>query len=97
MNKKSLIVLLVGLNLLLLATLILTSWQLPAAYAQAAPLGQNYVMVAGEIRDGVDALYVIDLSNRRMHVFIPNRNQADRKLIYSGYRDLDKEFRGGRR
>ena len=61
MTKKSIIILLVGLNLVLLATLILTSWKLPAAYAQAAPLGQNYVMVAGEIRDGVDALYVIDL------------------------------------
>lgn len=97
MTKKSVIVLLVGLNLILLATLVLTSWRLPAAYAQAAPLGQNFAMVAGEIRDGVDALYVIDLSQRRMHVFIPNRNQAAKTLIYSGYRDLEKEFRGGRR
>lgn len=96
MTKRSIIVLLVGLNLTLLATLILFSYSPPAAYAQAAPLGQNYLMVAGQIRSGVDALYVIDLSQRRIHVFLPNRNQASRTIFHEGYRDLQKEFRGAR-
>ncbi len=96
MTKRSLVVLLVGVNLVLLATLMLWTWRLPEARAQIAPLGQNYVIVAGQIRDGVDAVYVIDLSQRRLHVFLPNRNQANRTVLYGGYRDLQKEFRGGR-
>lgn len=96
MTKRSLVVLLVGVNLVLLATLVLWTAPLPEARAQAAPLGQNYLMVAGQIRGGVDALYVIDLSHRRMHVFIPNRDQARRTVFYEGFRDLQREFRGGR-
>lgn len=96
MTKRAIVVLLVGLNLLLASVLVLSSYRLPAAYAQAAPLGQNYLMVAAEIRDGVDGLYVIDLAQRRMHVFIPNRDQVNRRLLHAGWRDLQKEFRGGR-
>ncbi len=96
MTKRAIIVLLVGLNLLLAATLILSAYRLPAAYAQAAPLGQNYLMVAAEIRAGVDGLYVIDLAQRRIHVFVPNRDLANRRLFHAGWRDLNKEFRGGR-
>ena len=96
MSKRAIIVLLVGVNLILLTTLILSSWTLPAAYSQAAPLGQNYVMVAGEIRDGQDALYILDLPRRRMHVFVPNRDQNNRRLFYEGSRDLQRDFRGGR-
>ncbi|MFH1416966.1 MAG: hypothetical protein ABII12_01580 [Planctomycetota bacterium] len=94
MTKRAVIVLLVGVNLVLLSTLILSSWQLPAAYAQAAPLGQNYLIVAGEIHDGVDALYVIDLAHRRMHVFVPNRDQNNRRVFNVGFRDLQRDFRG---
>ncbi len=96
MSKRSLIILLAGLNVILLAVLVLGSWRLPGAYAQAAPLGQNFVIVAGEIRDGVDGLYVVDLSQRRLHVFVPNREQTNRRLFHAGYRDLQKDFRGGR-
>ncbi|HWL94151.1 MAG TPA: hypothetical protein VNT79_11520 [Phycisphaerae bacterium] len=95
MSKKALIVALLGLNLAMAATLILSSWDPPAAFAQAAPLGQNYAIVAGEIRDGVDALYVLDLANRRMHVFLPNRDQNNRRMFHAGYRDLQRDFRGG--
>lgn len=96
MTKRALIVLLVGLNLTLAAVLILTSWEPPAAFAQAAPLGQNYALVAGEIRDGVDGIYVLDLPVRRLHVFIPNRDQNNRQLFHVGYRDLQRDFRGGK-
>lgn len=95
MTKHALITLLAGVNLLLAAALILVSTQPPPAHAQAAPLGQNFAMVAGEIRDGVDALYMIDLQQRRMHVFVPNRDQNNRRLFHSGYRDLQRDFRGG--
>ncbi len=96
MTKRGLIVVLVGLNLALGAVLILSTWQPPSAMAQVAPLGQNYAVVAGEIRDGVDALYVLDLSQRRLHVFVPNRDLNNRRLFHAGYRDLQRDFRGGR-
>jgi hypothetical protein len=96
MTKRAIIVLLVGVNLLLAATLILSTYRPSAAYAQAAPLGQNYLMVAGELRDGWDGLYIVDLAQRRMHVFVPNRDQNDRRLFHAGWRDLQKDFRGGR-
>ncbi|MBX3396263.1 MAG: hypothetical protein KF841_12945 [Phycisphaerae bacterium] len=94
MSKRGLIVLLVGLNLTLAAALILTGWQPPAAMAQAAPLGQNYSIVAGEVRNGMDGLYVLDLALRRLHVFIPNRDQNNRRLFHVGFRDLQRDFRG---
>ncbi len=95
MRKRAILVLLLGVNLLLLATLILSSWRLPAAQAQAVPMASNYLMVAGEIRDGSDALYVVDLSRRRLHVFIPNQDQNNRRIIYRHYRDLERDFRRG--
>jgi hypothetical protein len=94
MTKRALIVLLVGVNLVLLATLILATWHLPAANAQPAPLGQNYVMVSGKINDQSDALYVVDVSQRRLHAFIPNRDINNRRMFYAGYRDLQRDFRG---
>ena len=96
MNKRTLIVMLTGLNLLFLATLAVVAFPPSKAHAQAAPLGQNYLMVAGEIRNGVDALYLIDLGRRRLHVLVPNRDLNNRRMIYAGGRDLQRDFRGGR-
>ncbi len=96
MTKRALIVLLAAVNLILLSSLLIVLGE-PRAHAQAAPLGQNYAMVCGEIRDGMDALYLIDLSRRRMHVFVPNRDQNNRRLLISAQiRDLQRDFRGGK-
>ena len=61
---------------------------------KSLPLWQNYLMVAGEINDGVDALYIIDLSQRRLHAFVPNRDMSNRRLFHAGFRDLQRDFRG---
>jgi len=95
MNKRTIAILLVGLNLTLLAALILAAWKPPAALAQPVPLASNYLMVAAEIRDGADALYVFDLAQRRMHVFVPNMDQNNRRLVYEGFRDMARDFRPG--
>ena len=95
MTKRGAIVLLIGINLTLLAILLLAAWRPPAAMAQAVPLGSNYLMVAGEVRDAADALYVFDLSKRRMHVFAPNVDQNNRRINYVGFRDLERDFRPG--
>lgn len=94
MHRRAVVVLLVGVNVLLVACLAAMTWGPSRAYAQAAPMASNYVMVAAEISDGVDGLYVIDLASREMHVFVPNRNQNDRRLLHAGLRDLQRDFRG---
>ncbi|MFO0973721.1 MAG: hypothetical protein U1A27_09825 [Phycisphaerae bacterium] len=94
MSKRGLIVLLVGLNMVLATTLVLISGGLPAAYAQAAPLAANYLMVSGVIQQSHDALYIIDLANRDLHVFEVDR--TTRRLFHRDVRDLLQDFRGGR-
>ncbi len=94
MTKRALIVLLVGVNLVLLATLMLWQWQLPAAQAALTGPAEEYLMVAGEMRDGVDVLYIIDVGRRRMHAFVPNRDLGNRRLFHVGVRDLKRDFRG---
>lgn len=95
MTKRAIVVFLVGVNLILLATLILAGWRLPSAYAQGVPMASNYLMVAGEIRDGTDALYVVDLEQRRLHVFVPNNDQNNRRVVHRRFRDLEQDFRQG--
>lgn len=92
-SKRSLIVALVGLNLFLLAALILSSYSPPAAYAQRIGGAGNFVAVTAEADEAYDALYLVDLPNRTLHVYIPARDNAG-KLEYAGSRDLQRDFRG---
>lgn len=93
MNKHSLLVLLAGVNLLLLAAILLVAWDLPQAQAQPVGGGQNYLVCTGAISTGVDVLYVIDVTHRRLHAFVPNRDLANRRMFHAGVRDLAKDFR----
>jgi len=70
MNKRAIIVGLVGLNLLLLGGLILMAYELPQAHAQGVGRGGNYVLVAGAIQESIDALYVLDLDRQVLDVIL---------------------------
>lgn len=94
MSKRVIVMLLIGVNAVLLTILTLTAARLPEARAQAAPLASNYLMVAGEINSDHDALYILDLPTRAMHVFEMDR--TTRKLIHLDARDLKLDFREGR-
>ena len=91
MNKNTVVSLLVCLNLLLLTGLVLANTSLPPANAQATGLAQNYMMVAGEIQDQHDALYLLSLRERTIHAFIYDRGR--KQIIYSDARELDRDFR----
>ncbi len=93
-SKRSLIVALVGLNLVLLAAVILSSYELPPAHAQGVGAGGNYITLTCEADQSYDVLYVIDLPNRTMHAYLPGR-QLDGKLTYMGYRNLEQDCRSG--
>ncbi len=74
MNKRAIIVALVGLNLLLAGGLILTAYDLPKAHAQAIGRSANYIMVSGEIQQGNDAVYVMDLDKQLMTVVFVDKS-----------------------
>ncbi len=94
MSKRTLITLLIGVNVLLAAALIIVSGGQQTAYAQAAPLANNFLMVSGSILNQHDVMYVIDLSNRDLHVFELDR--TTKRLVHRDGRDLLRDFRGGR-
>ncbi len=94
MTKSTVISVLVCLNLVLLTAVGLAAYSLPAAAAQGTGLSGNYAIVAGEIRDEYDALYVIDLRTRTLHAFY--WDQGRRELVYSDWRDLERDFRNNR-
>ncbi len=93
MSKRSIVTLLVGVNVVLLTLMIVTAWNLPEARAQAAPLASNYLMVSAEINNDHDALYVLDLAARVMYVFEIDR--TSRQIVLIDGRDLKQDFRGG--
>lgn len=92
MSRHAILVMLVGVNLLLLATIILTAYSPPAAYAQAVGGAGNYIMVSGQIDPGHDAVYLFDLRNRFLHVITSSRGRPV-TISRVDTRDLSRDFR----
>ena len=86
--KKALIVALVCINVALLAALI--GMNLRTAQAQTERGGNNYLMVAGRIPDGLDAVYVVDLKTRRLAAWSFDRTA--KKLRIFPPRPLGRDF-----
>lgn len=94
MSKNLLLAGLVCLNLILLTILCIANYRLPEAVAQGTGLAGNYMIVAGEIQDEYDALYLLDLRARSLHAFYWDKGR--RQLVYSDWRDLERDFRNNR-
>lgn len=94
MKKPIVLGLLVCLNAALLGGIVLSTLTPRAAYAQATGLAGNYLMVAGEVRDQFDALYIMDLRARVLHGLIFDR--GTNRLEYADSRDLERDFRHNR-
>lgn len=101
MSKQVLIVALVGLNLLLLAGVILTAYTPPAAMAQtpaaSSPAGgRDYLLMSCLAEPASDVIYVLDVYNQLLLAFrTPYPYQiGDPVLIrFISMRDLSREFR----
>ena len=95
MSKQTLILALIGLNLFLAAAMVLCAYSPPAAYAQRAGASSGYLAVTARVDTqsggGLDALFLLDLGSRKMHCFVPNRDQSG-KVEYAGSRDLAADF-----
>ena len=82
---------LICLNLVLLTALVIFGVPARTAVAQGTGLAGNYLVVAGEIQDQFDALYLFDLQERALHTFYYQKGSND--LQYSGLRSLERDFR----
>jgi len=90
-SKRSIIVALVGLNLFLLIAVVSGSYSLPSALAQRRGSSGDYVAVTCRVDNDYDAIYIIDLAERALHCFIPNRDRSGR-VVYAGVRNLVADF-----
>ena len=87
--KRAILIGLVALNLVLLAALAF-SGDGSKAYGQTERGGQDYLVTTGKFSKDYDALYVIDLSRRRMCYFL--MDQTDKKLVPYGARKFKFDF-----
>ena len=87
--KRTLVVLLVCLNLALLAALVIAN--VTPASAQVERGANDYIMVTAKAQSGIDAVYVIDLKTRRLAAwrFDPNKKAL---VPYRG-RVLETDFK----
>lgn len=91
LTKRSWIVLLGGLNLLLAALLVAGMVQLPAARAQAVRAGDLVTVTARSAGRNYDVLYVLDAPQKKLYALYPGNPQT-RKLVATQPRDLDADF-----
>lgn len=92
-SKRSIIVLLAGINVALFVTLILASTKLPAALAQSGGGGRagDYSVVTAKTRgQSFDVVYVLQRSDKKLHAFYPSSAQGDYQ--YAQFRDLSEDF-----
>jgi len=88
--KKAVIVTLVCVNAALLAALVLGAGA-PKAEAQVFRGGADYLMMTGHIGTDWDAVYIIDLAQRRLAAW--QFNKTRKRLVAIGVRDLKNDFR----
>lgn len=93
MNKRAIIVGLVGVNLFLLASLILMSYDPPATLAQGrGGRAGDFLMATVEIHEDYDALAIINVPVGAMHVFVPRETKAGPRLNWTDTRNLNLDF-----
>lgn len=102
MSRRTWIVFLAGVNLLLLAAVILSVASPPVAIAQEAAAGRargDVLLVAAEAERSNDVVYLIDGRSRRMYAFRPTYSRqagAMAGFALLDQRDLADDFRRGR-
>ena len=94
MNRNTWLTLLVCVNLVLVTGIVFVGTAPRAAHAQGIGLADNYLLVAGQIQEGFDALYVIDSAQRTLHSFYFRK--GTKTIEYAGYRLLERDFRHNR-
>ncbi|MFH0981035.1 MAG: hypothetical protein V2A79_05800 [Planctomycetota bacterium] len=92
LSKRSLIVALVGLNLILAAVLIFSLDLVPAAYAQRGGRPGDFGVCTVKVHKDWDTIYILDHQVRKLHCFIPAKSN-DGKMTFVQTRDLESDIR----
>ena len=93
LKKRSLIVGLVGLNLVLAAALIFSLDLTPSAYAQRSGRPGDFAICTVKVHEDFDVVYVVDQQTRLLHCFVPAKGGKDGKLTYVQTRDLESDIK----
>ena len=95
MPRKNLILgLLVVLNLVLLSAVVIRAVDDRPAFAQQANISSaNYLAVTAQIENDLDALYLIDVADRRLYMIVPSKGGRPVQLQGLASRDLNDDFR----
>lgn len=92
LTKRSWIVLLGGLNLVLAALLVAGLAALPSAHAQGgARSGDLVTVTASAASRDFDVLFMLDVPARKLHAFYPANPQA-KTIVHAPPRDLVQDF-----
>ncbi|HET6430246.1 MAG TPA: hypothetical protein VFJ30_17650 [Phycisphaerae bacterium] len=86
--KQFILVALICLNAALIVALV-AGPPTPKAYGQV--MGSNYLVVSGRVDGDTEAVYMIDLSNRRLAGLIMTR-EGPKAIGPVGGRDLMRDF-----
>jgi hypothetical protein len=83
---------LTGLNLLLLAVLIVFNYAPPAAEAAARGRPGDYLLATIQVHEDYDAIAIVNVPRGAVHVFVPVQTGATAKLQFLGTRNLNSDF-----
>ncbi len=92
LTKRSIIVALAGLNLFLLAALVLQAAPPPAAMAQSAGRPGDFMITTCKYTDQYNAMYIIDNPGRLLHCFAP-AGKSGGQFVHAQTRSLVNDFR----
>ena len=92
-RSKLILGMLVVLNVILLAAVLAQVVPGQTAFAQPANISSQYIAVTSEITSGTDALYIIDIPDRRLYFMMPSKG-ANPQLRGVASRSLTDDFRG---
>ncbi|UCE61643.1 MAG: hypothetical protein JSU63_07820 [Phycisphaerales bacterium] len=91
-SKRSIIALLVGLNVLLLVLLVMGSYSMPAAFAGARAPDGDYICVTAKAQgQSYDVLYMLDTKADTLHALYPTSVQS-KQYATAAPRDLAADF-----
>ncbi len=93
LTKRSLVVLLTGLNVLLLIILLIGSYSLPAVYAQVGGgrPGDWLAVTAKPQGQAYEALYLLNRQDDKLYVLYPT-NVRQKHYKTAAFRDLKRDF-----
>lgn len=90
-TRKTWVLVLAGVNVILAGALLLSTVSLPIARAQAGRGTEFLAVTAKAAGRNSDVVYVLDLTNQMLHAYYPGLPQRN-ELIRAESRDIRKDF-----